>query len=383
MVTLNSADSALKSFYLDAVSESLNMKINPFLAKIEKTSNYVTGKDVRKTIRVGVNGGIGAGTETGALPEAKNTRYIQMATTLKNLYGTIEISDKAIRASANNEGAFVNLVNEEMQSLVKSASNNFGRMLFGDGTGRLSMILESDGDWVYVDNIQNFAVGMYVDIFGMPSEFQNLPVLEINRADKCIRLNVGDATSEDLMDTEIFLHGSMGNDIIGLGAIFSEEPLYGLEREEIGMKPYINHEFGGFTVEKLEHALDMIEERSSYRPNFIVCSWGVRRAITEYCRKNNVPMKDIEIEGGYKAIELLGVPVVVDKFCPEKTMYLLNTDHFKLCQLCDWQWLEAEDGKILKQVPGKPVYTATLVKYADLLCENPAGQGKLEEIIER
>ncbi|MBQ5930045.1 MAG: phage major capsid protein, partial [Clostridia bacterium] len=159
MVTLNSADSALKSFYLDAVSESLNMKINPFLAKIEKTSNYVTGKDVRKTIRVGVNGGIGAGTETGALPEAKNTRYIQMATTLKNLYGTIEISDKAIRASANNEGAFVNLVNEEMQSLVKSASNNFGRMLFGDGTGRLSMILESDGDWVYVDNIQNFAVG--------------------------------------------------------------------------------------------------------------------------------------------------------------------------------------------------------------------------------
>ena len=160
MVTLNSADSALKSFYLDAISESLNMKVNPFLAKVEKTSNYVTGKEVRKAMRIGVNGGIGAGTETGALPEAKATKYIQMATTLKNLYGTIEISDKAIRASANNEGAFVNLINEEMQSLVKSASYNFGRMLFGNGSGVLGAVQNTNRDWIFVDNIQNFSVGM-------------------------------------------------------------------------------------------------------------------------------------------------------------------------------------------------------------------------------
>jgi hypothetical protein len=58
-------------------------------------------------------------------------------------------------------------------------------------------------------------------------------------------------------------------------------------------------------------------------------------------------------------------------------MYLLNTDFFKLHQLCDWQWLETEDGKILKQTPGKPVYTATLVKYAELVCDNPSAQGML------
>ena len=39
--------------------------------------------------------------------------------------------------------------------------------------------------------------------------------------------------------------------------------------------------------------------------------------------------------------------------------------------------LEAEDGKILKQVPGKPVYTATLVKYAELICDKPLAQGKI------
>ena len=89
----------------------------------------------------------------------------------------------------------------------------------------------------------------------------------------------------------------------------------------------------------------------------------------------------MEVEGGGKVISYNGVPIVVDRFCPDGSLYLLNTDDFKLHQLCDWQWLEAEDGKILKQVPGKPVYTATLVKYAELMCERPCGQGVFENIL--
>jgi hypothetical protein len=63
-------------------------------------------------------------------------------------------------------------------------------------------------------------------------------------------------------------------------------------------------------------------------------------------------------------------------------MYLLNTDDFCLHQLSDWRWLEGEDGKILKQIAGKPVYTATLVKYAELICARPYGQGMLTGIEE-
>lgn len=40
------------------------------------------------------------------------------------------------------------------------------------------------------------------------------------------------------------------------------------------------------------------------------------------------------------------------------------------------RWIEGEDGKVLKQVAGKPVYTATLVKYAELLCYRPYGLTK-------
>ena len=126
MITLQTADKALKSAYLDVVSEQLNFKINPFLAKIKQSTDNVWGKDVRQVIHYGINGGIGAGDETDNLPMANSNMYEQISMPLKNLYGTIEISDKAVRASAHNEGAFVNLLNDEMETLVKALNAYIG-----------------------------------------------------------------------------------------------------------------------------------------------------------------------------------------------------------------------------------------------------------------
>ena len=102
------------------------------------------GKEIRRLAQYGINGGIGAGTEDGTLPAAAGNNYDQFVLTLKNLYGTIEISDKAVRASENNVGAFVNLLNAEMEGLLKASSFNFGRMLFGDGNGTLGKVYYSE-----------------------------------------------------------------------------------------------------------------------------------------------------------------------------------------------------------------------------------------------
>jgi hypothetical protein len=88
----------------------------------------------------------------------------------------------------------------------------------------------------------------------------------------------------------------------------------------------------------------------------------------------------MELNGGYKALSYNGIPLVSDRFIDKDTMYLLNTKDFNLHQLCDWQWLESEDGRIIHQVAGKPTFTATLVKYADLICDHPGGQAKLSGI---
>ena len=85
MVTMTSADSALKSYYLGAVSEQLNTAVNPLLAQIKQSTADVWGKEVRRLVQFGVNGGVGAGTEEGELPAANGNGYAQFVTTLKNL----------------------------------------------------------------------------------------------------------------------------------------------------------------------------------------------------------------------------------------------------------------------------------------------------------
>ena len=87
MVTLQTADNALKEVYLGVVSEQLNTSINPLLARINQTTSDVWGKEIRKLAPYGINGGIGAGDEDGNLPSAAGNNYAQFVLELKNLYG--------------------------------------------------------------------------------------------------------------------------------------------------------------------------------------------------------------------------------------------------------------------------------------------------------
>ncbi len=382
MVTTQTADNALKSYYLDIVSDQLNTGVNPLLAKIKQSTSDVWGRDVRKLVRYGVNGGVGAGTEEGALPTAGSNRYAQFVASLKNLYGTIEISDKAIRASASNEGAFVSLLNDEMEGLVKSSSFNFGRMLFGDGTGKIATVSAVSGTVYTVDSVRNIAEGMIVDLYeGGTAIATARTVTAVDRAQKKITLS--GATVADAVDAIVVLQGSYNLEITGLGGIFGDSAtLYGVNRSENPwLKPYEKASVGALTEAEVQKAIDALEEVAGSKVNFIVCSWGVRRALMNVLSQYR-QTESMDLEGGFRAISFNGIPVVADRFCPEGTMYLLNTDDFCLHQLCDWQWLEGEEGAILKQKAGKPVYTATLVKYAELICSRPCGQGRLTGITE-
>ena len=389
MVTMTSADQALKSLYLGVVTEQLNTGINPLLARIRQSSEGVWGKEVRKLAQYGVNGGVGAGTEDGALPAAAGNNYEQFVLTLKNLYGTIEISDKAMRASENSAGAFVNLLNAEMEGLVKAASFNFGRMLFGDGTGKLATTVKCLAGVFTMDSVKNLAEGMVVDFRNSSGAViegaAGRRILSVDRSSKGVLVD-GGALNETLVPAGSILtvQGSYGQELTGLSAIFrSVGKLYGVDRaKNKWMVPYIKQNVGEITEEVLQAAIDELDEGADSQVDFIVCSAGVKRAFQKHLTtyKRNVDV--MNLEGGYRALSYNGIPIISDRFCPEGTMFLLSTKDFTLHQLCDWKWLEGEDGKVIRQMTGRPVYTATLVKYADLMCAKPCGQAMLSGITE-
>ena len=387
MVTLSSADSALKSLYLGVISEQLNTEVNPLLAKIKQTTADVWGKEVRRVAQYGINGGIGAGTETGSLPIAAGNNYEQFVTTLKNLYGTIEISDKAMRASTNDAGAFVNLLNAEMEGLLKASSYNFGRMLFGDGSGVLATVSSVSGNAITVDSVKNLVEGMVVDFLldGEATDVMARRITSIDRVANSFTVSGATVTDEVLpQDSVVTVQGSYNQEITGLGAIFKTTgSLYGLSRAtHKWLVPYIKTNVGSISETVIQAAIDYLDESAGSKVNFIVCSSGVKRAFQNHLAsyKRNIDVMDLKV--GYKAISYNGIPIISDRFCPSGTMYLLNTDDFALHQLCDWKWLEGEDGKVIRQIAGKPTYSATLVKYADLVCTRPCGQAMLSGITE-
>lgn len=400
MVTLQTADNALKEVYLGVVADQLNTSVNPLLAKINQTTSDVWGKEIRKMAPYGINGGIGAGDEDGSLPTAAGNNYAQFVLELKNLYGRIEISDKAIRASQNSAGSFVNLLNAEMEGLIKASTFNFGRMLFGDGTGILATISTNDTSSVTVDTTRNLIEGMVVDIVnkadGTVNAVAGRRITSIDRANKKVTLSGSALTSEAFKPSTsqtntyaLCVQGSYGKEITGLGAIFkSSGSLYGLNRSTYNwMVPYISNIAGESTMTAIsdvtmQKAIDELDEVAGSKVDFIVCSAGVKRNYQEYLNSYRSNVDVMDLAGGYKAISYNGIPLVSDKFVKPNTMYLLNTKEFNLHQLCDWQWLEGEDGRVIKQIQGKPTYSATLVKYADIICDHPAGQAIIEGIKE-
>ncbi|MBR2322909.1 MAG: phage major capsid protein [Clostridia bacterium] len=386
-VTTSTADKVLKTAYLDVVSEYLNYGVNPFLAKIKKTSDNVWGKEIKKLVRMGYNNGVSAGTEDGVLPTADGQTYKEFTINLKNLYGTIEISDKAIRASQNKSGAFTNLLNDEIESLMNSANYNFSRMLFGDGNGTVGVI-EIMGENAYkVTNLSNFKVGMKVMIYSKNQKgyIENGRIYTVTRTDEESQAISFDVSAEVDPDDVIVYPNAYGNELTGLKAIFdsSVTTLYGLKKSNNkDILPHVVENAGEISEMLIQRAIDNVEDTCGGKINFILCSSGVKRALIEHMSTYRRNLDMLELKGGYKTISFNGIPVVSDRFCPEGTMYLLNTDDFAIHQLCDWEWIEGDDGKILKQLNDKPVYRATLVKYAELLCSRPWAQIMISGITE-
>ena len=287
MVTLTTADSALKEVYLGVVSNQLNTSINPLLAKINQTTSDVWGKEIIKLAPYGLNGGIGAGTEEGELPTAGSNNYAQFVLELKNLYGKIEISDKAIRASENSAGAFVNLLNSEMEGLIKASSFNFGRMLYGDGTGVVATVSANTTNALTVDSVINLMEGMIVDAIETSGEVVGganaMRIVSIDRVNKIVVVNKTLSASA-LAGKQLCVQGSFGKELTGLGQIFKTTgQLYGLDRSTYGwLVPYmkdISNDGTGAQIDDIimQTAIDTLDETADSKVDFIVCSSGVKR----------------------------------------------------------------------------------------------------------
>lgn len=391
MVTMTTAQNALKDLYLDVVSNQLNTKTNVLFNQIKSSTSDVYGREVQKLVPYGVNGGVGAGDEGGVLPTSNGNPYLVFTSTLKNLFGSIEISDKAIRASSDDAGAFVSLLTAEMEGLIEASKFNLGRMLYGDGTGALTTVTSADdtGQTITVTSTTNLIEGLMIDVYNgstLVTGFGGVRIKSVDRANSKITIDktIDSTFATSASSYTLYVQGSKDQEITGLEAIFKTTgTIYGLDRSTYPwLNSYIKTKSSSETFDEdlLQQCLDEVEKRTGNKMNFIVTTNALKRTFASKLSAMTKHIDTQNLNGGFKALSFNGIPLYGDKFVPSGVLYMLNTNDFVTHQLCDWEWLTNEDGSILKQKQGYASYLATLVKYAELVCSRPGAQGKMASL---
>lgn len=355
----------------------LNTTANPLLAKIEQTQADVYGNEIRTAVRWGINGGVGAGDEDGDLPVASGNKYLQFTSTLKNLYGQISISDKAIRAGREGMGAFTDLLNAEITGLMEASKFNLARMLYGDGTGFLTSITAVTDGVLTVQDTNNLIEGMLVDVYSTSAGVDKVAakIVSIDRTEKKVTLSVAPTVTVGYL----YNQGSKNKEITGIKSIFATGGnLYGVPRSSIAsLLPYTKSSTGTLDDVKIQEVIDRVENFANCTVDFIAMSQIAKYSYLDFLSSYKRNVDYMTTDTGFKAISFGGVPMVFERFVDSGTVYVMDTSTLKLHQLCDWRFLETENGNILRQAQDKPVYTATLVKYCDLICAKPNGLARL------
>jgi hypothetical protein len=126
----------------------------------------VSGRQVIFPIHTARNRGRGAIPEAGTLPTAGAQSYANGTVKVKYLAQGIELTDRVIKSSETNEGAFVRALTAEIEGATTDLRKDINRQVYGTGDGVLSTIstATTSGATVTVDSIQYIAVGDFVDI---------------------------------------------------------------------------------------------------------------------------------------------------------------------------------------------------------------------------
>ena len=295
MIGLSEVERVLKDVYLNVVSNQLDTS-DAFISKIEQTSRDVWGKEIIFNVATKEEAG----------------EYLNVTSEITNLALTIEISDKALRASQNSIGAFVNLLNSEMENIVKVGQQRL-----------VNSVYDEDIRPEYLPK----------EIYYVPWTLNSL---------------------KDLFDTD-------------------KETLYSLNRKKWNFNPQVKtiNEFNSAEIEE-------IIDNTNPKINFMICSPKTKRTFIEQqvSRKQNI--NRIMCGDGLCYIAFNeNIIMIPCKSMNDNEIWLVNSDDFKMHQLCDWQWLTDEDDRILRLHPTKPIYSATLVKYCNLICHKPNNQIKI------
>lgn len=351
--TLATADAILKDIYRGPVIEQLNYKTY-MLDMIERDSDHLDLQGRRAIIPVE-----SAGNESPtSMPDAGTLATPQIdleqdaIVAIKYHDGGLSLSDPLIKqATGNNAGAFVNKLSRSTKKLADSMRKNINRQVFGTGIAGTMAVLTSSpaaATTFTVDSTQYLRVGQVIDVLNISTGAAGgagRVITAINRTTKTITVDV--ATTATTTTFGVFKEGAWGNEMeVGLrNSTGTSRTMHSINSATAGNEFWNGSRraaSGAVAGESLfEQLADDVGQNGQGEVEVFLTSRGIRRRLadTYQSTKRFNDARAVEIHGGYTAIFVNEIPVVIDDDVPKGWIFALQKDAFLWAQVQDPDWL--------------------------------------------
>jgi hypothetical protein len=371
--SISTAGDALRSYYLPGLRTQIDEHTSPLVAQIDRTSEGVSGKDVKMAMRYGRSGGVGFISDTGTLPTPYSRSTKQVTMTTKNAVAYILIYDKTIEASKSDAAAFANMLTANLKDAQVDAKEQYGRSFFGDGTGLITTVTTHTAEAITVASSKALYEGMAIDSY--TSDTAHDEEMRITKVDRSTNIITVDAETDTENSDDIYVAGCKDNELTGFAAVFdSTKDIYGLTRADYPfLYPQELNVNGELEDPKIQEGLDLSEDVAGGTISILAAARGVYRAYASYVAASRHQNDTLDLKGGWKALSAMGIPMTSEKYMPSGTLFGFQLSDWKVYQMADWDWMD-RDGAILKWIANTTSYGAVLRKYAELGCQCPAAQ---------
>lgn len=369
---------------------------------VQKGSKHLTlgNQEVQFAARMGRSRGIGARGEGEDLPTAGAGKDVKASIFLKYQYGRIQGNGQVFKQVTTNIQGFVDWMKREMSDIKESLARDLSRQVYGDGTGTLAVltVAATTATTITVDSTDFLEVDMTIDVLtaatlGDPVPTKGntalLTITDVNTTTLVVTVSGGTVTAATgsalvIADTTV---NNWKKEWEGLGLIVSNSTLHTINPATWPKwKPgYQESSVGTLAELDLTHISQGIHQQGGEVTDFLT-GYGVANAYWQALQGNRRYKGDERLQGGYNATPVFqsvfgDIPITLDHYCPNGTLYALNKKEMYLHQLGDWAWMD-KTGSMWQQVPNKDAYSATIFQYSNIGVFRRNTFGKLTGIAE-
>ncbi len=398
-------DALLKEYYTPDVVESLLFPDRPFYGALQKKVDQAMAGDV-VPVPIFVNapqgqGGVFATAQANATP----SKSFKWQITPGDYFGVVTISDKVIKASRSNNGAFLQDKQVEMDLKLDQIAESMHQFCWGNGGGSLGQIADITGNVLTLtqaSDIVNFFLDMKVvasansgaaSTDSLKDSGDASTVTAVNPSTGQLTITVADisglAVGDYLFRQSEFAGDTTVQILRGVQAFIpATDTLPDLWGVTQATRQTLPADYGGIRISAVELANKGIEERIRIGLAIAGSRFGARGINTAYMNNEDYEVlitslssrvirevSETDAKFGYSSVSVETsagkVKIYPDRRCPKGTFFAFNMDNLWLFSLGEFVSMQNGDGLQMLRQTSTTDYEARWISYPGFACNKP------------